>query len=455
MATRRIRIDDTDPAIKYAPNQWFPHDVNQLNTLGNLGSVWNGTSHSTSTTTASLTFPFNGTSIDVIGTIQLNDLADDPTWVCLVDEIQITNGTDPTFKFPENNWILCSQPQLLPGPHTLTIKVQSKGQPFYLDSIFYTPTPDVTYDGAVLEYEAGDPAISYGAGWQFYTVENTQNITQTNGAQVALNFHGTAVTLTGYVPQELPHNATTAKYSVDGGPATTVTLAGLPPQGTTTIFNVPMLSVSNLSPTTHNIVITYEGDSGHTPLAVKNFYVTNSTTPVLADSHFSSASSPSSTPTKTSTPPVVATKHTPVGAIAGGVVGGLALLALLAGLLFFLRRRRQRERGETPQRSDHGVDPFGIETAEAGGGAGAASIATGRATHGTSDAAGAGVHAAPRRWCGVRQLQRQQQCATARAARRQPVRPVRGEWERRRLAHYARDSVGHDSVSVPVRLCAA
>lgn len=131
-----------------------------------------------------------GTSIDVIGTIQLNDLADDPTWVCLVDEIQITNGTDPTFKFPENNWILCSQPQLLPGPHTLTIKVQSKGQPFYLDSIFYTPTPDVTYDGAVLEYDAGDPAISYGAGWQFYTVENTQNITQTNGAQVALNFHG-------------------------------------------------------------------------------------------------------------------------------------------------------------------------------------------------------------------------------------------------------------------------
>jgi hypothetical protein len=62
MATRRILVDDTDPAIKYAPNQWFPHDVNQLNTLGNLGSVWNGTSHSTSTTTASLTFPFNGLS---------------------------------------------------------------------------------------------------------------------------------------------------------------------------------------------------------------------------------------------------------------------------------------------------------------------------------------------------------------------------------------------------------
>ena len=36
------------------------------------------------------------------------------------------------------------------------------------------------------------------------------------------------------------------------------------------------------------------------------------------------------------------------GAIAGGVVGGLAALTALAGLLFFLRRRRSRVHGGSP-----------------------------------------------------------------------------------------------------------
>lgn len=212
-APRRIVIDDTDPSIKYGPNQWFPHDPNQLQ-VGNLGQIWNDTSHSTSSNGATLTFPFNGayfylssticarlsahagSSISVFGSIIVATNADgsiDPSYVCLVDNEKIDNGTNPVFPFPENNWLLCNQTALQPGPHELTIRVQTQSQPFYLDSIYYTPTPDISYDGAVVEYLASDPAITYGSGWQFFPVEDQENITQTRGSQVSIDFRGMCI----------------------------------------------------------------------------------------------------------------------------------------------------------------------------------------------------------------------------------------------------------------------
>jgi hypothetical protein len=135
-----------------------------------------------------------GTSISVTGTLQITQLANgggvDPTWACTLDNVPIPTGGDPNFQYPENNWSLCDEPTLLPGNHTLKIRVTTKGQPFYVDSIQYTPTPDVSIDGSVLQYEMGDPAVSYGPGWSFYTAEDTQNITQTNGAQAMFSFHG-------------------------------------------------------------------------------------------------------------------------------------------------------------------------------------------------------------------------------------------------------------------------
>ncbi|KAJ7050420.1 hypothetical protein C8F01DRAFT_1000751 [Mycena amicta] len=353
---RRIVVDDTDPAIQYRADAWFPHDVNQLQ-IGNLGPVWNGTTQSTSVDGATLSFTFNGTSISLLGSIELQVDEDtgvvDPTWTCLVDEIAI-GGADPTFKFPENNWLLCNQPTLLDGQHTLTGPYRRKGSRFYADSIVYTPMPDVSLDGAVLEYDSGDSAITYGKGWEFYDHGAVQNITQTKGAQVALSFHGTAVTLTGYVPAELPHNATSCKYSLDGGPETTFTLHGLPVDTNTSAFNVPILTVSALTPATHNLSITYEGDVTKTPLGVQAFYVTNAVAGGAGRGAASSSSSASGTPTITTgstdasgtagsdTTSTTHTKHSSTGAIAGGVIGGVLLLAALAALLFWcLRRRRQ------------------------------------------------------------------------------------------------------------------
>ncbi|KAJ7229877.1 hypothetical protein GGX14DRAFT_581525, partial [Mycena pura] len=337
---RRIVIDDADPAIQYGPSGWFVADATKLNALGNFGPIYKNTSHSTTTDGSTLSFPFNGTSVSVMGTILVttDNNVTDPTWDCFVDEIKIGNP-NPTFQFAENNWLLCDQSQIAPGSHMLTINVQTKGQAFYIDNIFYTPTPDVSYDGAVLEYTNRDTSVSFGSGWQAW---GGQNVTQTNGAQVALNFHGTAVTLIGYVPQELPHNSTLASYSIDGGSSISIPLKGLAAGSTTTQYNVQILSADSLTPASHNLVVTYEGDSNHSPLPVGVFYVTNSTTPSSLSSSGSSTGAASASTSSQAASPASKPESSPAGAIAGGIIGCLALIALIVGLVFWCRVRRRR-----------------------------------------------------------------------------------------------------------------
>ena len=66
---------------------------------------------------------------------------------------------------------------------------------------------------------------------------------------------------------------------------------------------------------------------------------------VVPGSGSDSTSTPSSTPRPTATP----NKHgkTPIGAIVGGAVGGVAVLALLAFLLWFCLRKRKQKRAES------------------------------------------------------------------------------------------------------------
>ncbi|KAJ7701930.1 hypothetical protein B0H17DRAFT_1045133 [Mycena rosella] len=350
---RRIVVDDTDPAIQYGPNGWYAADPAKLNSVGNYGPVYNISSHATSTNGSTLSFPFNGTSISVMGTTATVGNAD-PTWDCFVDDIKIDNPS-PNFQYQENNWLLCDQAQIAPGPHMLRIEVQSKGQPFYLDNILYTPVAGVSYESAVLEYTNIDPSVSFGSGWKPLL---TENITQTAGAQVALNFHGTSVSLLGYIPTELPHTASAATYSIDGGPPVNFTLNGLPAQSAT-VYNAVLFTTNTLTPTTHNIVVTYGGDTTKTPLVVSTFYVTNTSTPATG--------APNSTPSgsDSSNTPVTKTKSTPTAAIAAGTVSVVVVLALIVGLVFWCRRRRRRSADQLHRQSANPFMGSTVDTAPA------------------------------------------------------------------------------------------
>ncbi|KAJ7439767.1 hypothetical protein FB451DRAFT_1445446, partial [Mycena latifolia] len=327
--------------IQYSPVGWFPADPSTL-TGGNFGPIYNGTSSAT-TSNSNFTFAFNGTSILVQGTIKVATDANnvtDPTWSCLVDGITIPSP-DPTSSSQENNWPLCRQDTIASGSHVLTVKVTSKGRPFFLDSLVYTPPADTVFESAVLIYPDGDPAINFTSGWK----EDEQELTQTQNAQVTLSFHGTSASLLGDIPNQYPPNATFASYTIDGGAPVTFPLKGLPNARaqSSTQYNSLLFTTPTLPNGPHNLTVTHGGDVDRTPLVVKWFYVTNTTSESLI-SHITPTPGPKT------------------GAIAGGVVGSLILLAFLAALFVWLRRKHRRRRASSERYSiamaEAGVSPF-------------------------------------------------------------------------------------------------
>ncbi|KAJ7439766.1 hypothetical protein FB451DRAFT_145463 [Mycena latifolia] len=355
---RQVLVDDTDAAIQYGPVGWFPADPSTL-TGGNFGPIYNGTSSAT-TSNSNLTFAFNGTSILVQGTIKVAtdaNNATDPTWSCLVDGITIPSP-DPTFSSQENNWPLCRQDTIASGSHVLTVQVTSKGRPFFLDSLVYTPPENALFESAVLIYPHWDPTINFTSGWK----EDGEELTQTQNAQVTLSFHGTSASLLGHIPNQYPPNATSASYTIDGGAPVTFPLKGLASAQSSTQYNSLLFTTPTLSNGPHNLTVTHSGDVDHTPLVVKWFYVTNTTSdPLVSQQPVSSGTMPS--PTSSSSPSITPISRSKTGAIVGEVVGSLILLALLAGL-FVWRHRKRRRRGTGGALAS--AEPYSITRAEAG-----------------------------------------------------------------------------------------
>ncbi|KAF7368341.1 hypothetical protein MVEN_00155600 [Mycena venus] len=366
---RQRLVDDSDAAIQYGEG-WFKADPDMLASVGNYGPVFNSTSHATSSNTT-LTFPFNGTSIVVSGTIavktDINNVTD-PSWECFVDGAKIDNP-QPTFPFGENNWNLCKAPDIAAGSHELKIRVISSGQPFYFDYVTYTPEPTDEFAEALLLYINGDSAISFSSGWQSI---GGGNITVMNGAQVSLDFEGTQVTMHGYIPNEFPHAATWATYSVDAGPFVNFTLNGLP-ENSASVYFVPLFTTPILDSGTHKLVVTHGGDAEHTPLVLNKFVIATGSGPGSAVTESSVGSSELATSASLSPPTIsllspsspsasppastvqssqMAKSSTSVGAVAGSTVaGGIALLSLIFLGFFCYRRRRRQHSSLTPNAS--------------------------------------------------------------------------------------------------------
>ncbi|KAJ7642119.1 hypothetical protein FB45DRAFT_1126382 [Roridomyces roridus] len=334
---RRILVDDTEASIQYSPQSWFPVDTGVLNN-GNFGPVYNATSHATTSNNASFTYAFNGTSILVQGNIDLanTDNITDPTWNCSVDGQAIPTQT---FSFPESNWPLCEQDALPAGEHVLSVQVHSRGQPFYFDSLIYTPLPGATLrSSAVMLLVDGDAAVNYSPGW----FNDDQQMTQTPGAQVTLNFQGTSATIVGLLSNSYPPNATSASYVIDGGQPVSFPLNEFRGGSSSTQYNIPFLTTPTLPYGSHVLTVTYGGDRNHTPLGVKYFSVTTNSTLNDTPSKPVASLSPSSAPSTNFTPNSSPRTRTGIGIVVGGVVVVLVVLALaIIGVWLVWRRRRQ------------------------------------------------------------------------------------------------------------------
>ncbi|KAJ7642130.1 hypothetical protein FB45DRAFT_737824 [Roridomyces roridus] len=339
---RQVIVDDTDPSIRYNAVDWFPTDVRTLNN-GNFGPVFNATSHTTTSSNTEFSFTFTGTSITVQGNLDMSidptTNATDPAWQCLVDGKLIPNKT---FTSPESNWHFCSQSTLAPEEHLLTVKVQSQTKPFFLDSLVYTLVPEAVFSSAVLIYPDGDPALTYSASqWK----EAGEQVTQIPGASVTLEFHGTSATLIGHTSNTFPPNASSGSYFIDGAGPTPFILPGLASATSSTQFNGLFFTTPPLADGFHNVTVVYDGDDEHTPLAVKVWYVTNTTvSDALVQASASGSATLNTTPSSAAqngaTPSDSPSRRTNTGPIVGGIIGAIFLVGVILAVLYVLRWRR-------------------------------------------------------------------------------------------------------------------
>ena len=128
----------------------------------------------------------------------------------------------------------------------------------------------------------------------------------------------------------MPHNATSATYSIDGGSPVSFNLPGLPPNAGTTVYNQYFFTTPELPAGPHTLLVVHSGTPQLTPLTLSHLIVTNTSNPIPAPSNSAQSASNS---------------HgggTSIGAIVGGVVGGITAIVLVLFLLFLYRRRQKR-----------------------------------------------------------------------------------------------------------------
>ncbi|KAF9458802.1 hypothetical protein BDZ94DRAFT_1312913 [Collybia nuda] len=239
---RRIVVDDLDSGqIQYVWPGWF-RDYGSHDNDGTWGPPYQHTLYGTKVN-GNLTFKFNGTDINVLGTTALvktsTERIFDPTWECFIDQISI--GRTEPFTLTENNWDLCAQHEMADGQHELVINVSTAGQAFLFDSIRYTPSP--------------------GLRWNLWS--------------------RTSLSWIGMIPKEYLRNSTSGTYSIDGEASTSFALEGLDPglAQPENQFNQIFFATPELPAGPHSLSIVYQGGEQYTPLTLDFLYVTNNPNP--------------------------------------------------------------------------------------------------------------------------------------------------------------------------------
>ena len=166
---------------------------------------------------------------------------------------------------------------------------------------------------------------------------------------------GVSLSWYGFIPVELPKGSSPATYSIDDQTPVNFLLKGLTASTTTTIYNQKFFETAQLTAGPHTLKAVFEGNNS-TPLTLDYLVVQNGTVSSTTASVSSEATSstPGSVVSGTS---ATVRSSTPVGAIVGGVIGGLAVTVFVIFGFLFLRRRHKRATQEKVLKST--PEPFG------------------------------------------------------------------------------------------------
>ncbi|KIJ53464.1 hypothetical protein M422DRAFT_25340 [Sphaerobolus stellatus SS14] len=353
----RIIVDDTDSSIQYSG----PWQLIGGSDDGNYGPSFNNTLHSAGSD-AGFTFSFTGIGLTVYGRNNIfnNSGVITPTWQCFIDGNEVPQQTPSPLA--DNHWVFCDVAAALSDSlHQLRVEVNTTGQAFLFDSIEYVPSENVSLMNKVVRLDHRNPSFIYSDGW--IESRNIAKLTQITGADLTVKFIGNSISWIGVIPDNYSHTATQATYIIDDGTPFNFNLLGLPDPDGQYKYNQIFFAADDLVQGPHTLRVTHNGNNQQTPLTIENLVIQNGTIPgqnpsttnetstasgsVPIPSTRSSATAASQTTSRSSSSAGVFPSHTSsssIGAIIGGIVGGLVIIGVLSLSLFWRRKRRLANR---------------------------------------------------------------------------------------------------------------
>lgn len=345
---REILVRNDDGAsITYSGN-WTTVASDAVDNVGFFGPAFSRTLHFT-TTTGSFSFKFNGSSIGVFGTIcppttwppaNLSAL----TWSCYLDGILMPPQNPEAY---ENNYAFCNQTSISDTAHEIVVNITSSEEvKFYLDTIQYRPSPNVSLENSLIVINNNDSGINYISGWSAVTTETANQTTDPNGL-INVTFIGTQLSWYGVFSRDGPLNASSGEYSVDDQPYTPFEIALDPAKSPnfTTVSNQLFFMTEDLMMGSHTLSARYTGSPGQAPLTLEYLIVKNGSflSTFLSSTNHSSSVSGSS-------------HASHAGSIIGSVVGVIGGIIVCTILFFWLRSRKRSNGNRAKLRSV--IEPY-------------------------------------------------------------------------------------------------
>ncbi|TFK82973.1 hypothetical protein K466DRAFT_590100 [Polyporus arcularius HHB13444] len=309
-------VDDTTHAVQYAPGWIWDQLVDEVD----------GTRHGAAKEGLTVSLGFSGTGIAVVGTLGSSDTNGQPRTSYAIDGSVVSTYNAPNTPSGQTHYNVTffSTRNLSPGDHEIVITNLDGTNPnhYWLDYFLIYKSPPANSDPVPSSQPPSPPPSS------MTTTSHSFSSTFTSNPPQMPSPSSTVTTTSSSSSPSLPASAS-ASNSASASDSTSKS-------SLTTISGSNTSSASSTLPTSlQDTIDPLPFQVSQTSGSVSVSSTANSTTPLATVE--ANASQPGK-------------GHTNVGAIAGGVAGGIALILLLA-FIFLWRRRIRRARED--------IEPFG------------------------------------------------------------------------------------------------